>query len=69
MTEFGRACNSARVLKNAMGTLLTSFGGKSLQNRLSQEMIKVINLNTVNSRGLRNVIGGEAELLEGFDFN
>ena len=69
MTEFGRACNSARVLKNAMVTLLTSFGGKSLQNRLTQEMMKVIHLDMVNPRGLRNVIDGEAELLEGFDFN
>ena len=30
MAEFGRACNAARVLRNAMGTLLTSFGGKNL---------------------------------------
>ena len=38
-------------------------------SRLTQEMVKVIQEDTTNPRGLRNVIDGEAELLEGFDFN
>jgi hypothetical protein len=38
-------------------------------SRLTREMIKVIQADTVNDRGLRNVIDGEAELLQGFDFN
>jgi hypothetical protein len=32
-------------------------------------MVKVIQEDATNPRGLRNVIDGEAELLEGFDFN
>jgi hypothetical protein len=32
-------------------------------------MLKVIQEDAVNPRGLRNVIDGEAELVQGFDFN
>jgi hypothetical protein len=32
-------------------------------------MVKVIQADAVNERGLRNVIDGEAELLLGFEFN
>jgi hypothetical protein len=36
---------------------------------LTQQMLKVIQADAVNERGLRNVIDGEAELLTGFEFN
>lgn len=32
-------------------------------------MVKVIQADETNTRGQRNVIDGEAELLQGFDFN
>lgn len=32
-------------------------------------MVRVIQADATNPRGLRNVIDGEAELLEGFEFN
>jgi len=38
-------------------------------SRLTTEMVKVLQEDATNPRGLRNVIDGEAELLEGFDFN
>ena len=38
-------------------------------SRLTTEMVKVIQEDATNPRGLRNVIDGEAELLEGFEFN
>jgi hypothetical protein len=38
-------------------------------SRLTQEMVKVLQEDVTNPRSLRNVIDGEAELLEGFDFN
>lgn len=37
--------------------------------RLTSEMVKVIQADLTNPRGQRNVIDGEAELLEGFEFN
>lgn len=69
MAEFGRAGKAAKVLKNAVSTLLKSSSDRSMRNRLTSEMVKVIHLDTVNPRGLRNVIDGEAELLQGFEFN
>jgi hypothetical protein len=38
-------------------------------SRLTQEMVKVIQEDVTNTRGQRNVIDGEAVLLEGFEFN
>jgi hypothetical protein len=38
-------------------------------SRLTTDFIDVIQADTTNPRGQRNVIDGEAELLEGFDFN
>jgi hypothetical protein len=37
--------------------------------RLTQQMVRVIQADAINERGLRNVIDGEAELLTGFEFN
>ncbi|MCW3094091.1 MAG: hypothetical protein JWP81_5160 [Ferruginibacter sp.] len=37
--------------------------------RLTQEMVKVLQADVTSVRGKRNVIDGEAELLEGFEFN
>jgi len=38
-------------------------------SRLTKEMLKVIKADALNPRGLRNVIDGEAELLQHFEFN
>jgi hypothetical protein len=36
---------------------------------LRKRWVEVVKADTVNARGLRNAIDGEAELLEGFEFN
>jgi hypothetical protein len=38
-------------------------------SRLTQSMVKVIQADATNERGLRNVIDVKAELLAGFEFN
>jgi hypothetical protein len=48
--------------------LLNSADGRMV-SRLTQQMVKVIQADLINLRGLRNVIDGEAELLTGFEFN
>jgi len=37
--------------------------------RLTKQMLKIVQADATNPRGLRNVIDGEAELLYGFEFN
>lgn len=68
-SEFGRAGKAGKVLRNAIRGLLQNASDSRMVSRLTTEMIKVIQKDVTNTRGLRNVIDGEAELLTGFDFN
>jgi hypothetical protein len=67
--EFGRAGRAGKVLRNAIRGLLQNAKDPRMVSRLTSEMVKVIQADLTSARGLRNVIDGEAELLEGFDFN
>lgn len=69
MAEFGRAGKAGKVLRNSVQSLLRTAGDRLMVSRLTKEMVKVIQLDAINPRGQRNVIDGEAELLQGFDFN
>lgn len=68
-SEFGRAGKAGKVLRNAIRSLLQNAKDSKAVSRLTKEMMKVIKADTTSGRGLRNVIDGETELLEGFDFN
>ena len=68
-SEFGRAGKAGKTLRTAMRTLLINSADSRMVSRLTQAMVKVIQADLTNDRGLRNVIDGEAELLAGFDFN
>lgn len=67
--EFGRAGKAGKLLRNAMRAMLQNASDSRMVSRLTTQMIKVIQEDTINIRGQRNVIDGEAELLQGFDFN
>jgi hypothetical protein len=67
--EFGRAGQAGKVLRTALRSLLLNTADSRMLSRLTREMMKVIQADATNDRGLRNVIDGEAELLEGFEFN
>jgi hypothetical protein len=68
-SEFGRAGKAGKTLRTALRTLLLNSADSRMVSRLTQAMVKVIQADLTNERGLRNVIDGEAELLAGFDFN
>ncbi len=67
--EFGRAGKAGKLLRNAIRAMLQNASDSRMVSRLTAEMVKVIQEDITNPRGLRNVIDGEAELLEGFEFN
>ncbi|MBI2730359.1 MAG: hypothetical protein HYX40_06360 [Sphingobacteriales bacterium] len=67
--EFGRAGSAGKVLRTALRTLIQFAADGLVVARLTKEMMKVVKADAVNPRGYRNVIDGEAELLEGFEFN
>ena len=69
MAEFGRAGKAGKVLRNSITGLLRTSADRRMVSRLTKEMVKVIQMDAVNPRGLRNVIDGEAELLQDFEFN
>ena len=67
--EFGRAGKAGKMLRTSLRALLINSADSRMVSRLTQQMVKVIQADLVNERGLRNVIDGEAELLLGFEFN
>ena len=68
-SEFGAAGKAGKVLRTALRALLQNTSDSRMVSRLTTEMLKVIKADTTSERGQRNVIDGEAELLEGFEFN
>lgn len=68
-SEFGRAGKAGKILRTAIRPLLLNAADSRMVSRLTQKMVKVIQADQVNDRGMRNVIDGEAELLTGFEFN
>jgi hypothetical protein len=67
--EFGRAGAAGKLLRTALRALLINIADSRMTSRLTREMVKVIQADSTNVRGQRNVIDGEAELLNGFEFN
>lgn len=67
--EFGRAGKAGKILRTSLRALLQNASDSRMVSRLTQRMVKVIQMDAVNPRGERNVIDGEAELLLGFEFN
>jgi hypothetical protein len=67
--EFGRAGKAGKLLRNSIRALLQNASDSRMVGRLTQKMVEVIQEDITNPRGQRNVIDGEAELLEGFEFN
>jgi len=68
-SEFGAAGKAGKVLRNAVRSLLQNAKDSRVVSRLTTEMVKVIQEDQTNPRGQRNVIDGEATMLEGFEFN
>ena len=67
--EFGAAGKAGRILRTALRALLQNTADNRMVSRLTQEMVKVVQADATNARGQRNVLDGETELLEGFEFN
>ncbi len=67
--EFGAAGKAGKVLRKAFRGLLQNVSDLRMVSRLTKEMVKVLQMDATNPRGQRNVIDGEAELLQDFEFN
>lgn len=69
VAEFTRAAKAGKLLRSALHTLIRNVSDHRMVSRLTKQMMEVIKADAVNDRGERNVIDGEALLLEGFEFN
>ena len=67
--EFGNAGKAGKMLRTAIRPLLLNSADSRMASRLTQQMVRVIQADVTNDRGLRNVLDGETELLTGFEFN
>ena len=67
--EFGKAGKASKILRTAFKASLQKASDSRMVSRLTQQMMKVIKADTTSNRGERNVINGELQLLEGFEFN
>lgn len=68
-SEFGAAGKAGKVLRNSIRVILQNSSDNRVVSRLTQSMVEVIQADVTSVRGQRNVIDGEAEMLEGFEFN
>lgn len=68
-SEFGRAGKAVKLFRTAIRTLLQNAKDRRSSSRLVREMMKVIKADATSTRGMRNVVDGETELLQGFEFN
>lgn len=68
-SEFGTAGKAGKILRTSIRALLQNASDSRMVSRLTREMVKVVQADVTNSRGLRNVTDGKPELLEGFEFN
>ena len=67
--EFGRAGKAGQLFRLAIRGLLKNAKDNRVVSRLLKEMMKVIKADATSVRGMRNVMDGETELLQGFEFN
>jgi hypothetical protein len=69
MAEFSRAGKAASLFKTAFQSKTRKVGDSRAGSRLVAAMMKVLQEDATNDRGLRTVPGGDLALLQGFDFN
>ncbi len=67
--EFGRAGKAGKMLRTSFRSLLQNTADSRMVSRLTAEFVKVIKADATNDRGQRNVIDGEVDMLQGFEFN
>jgi len=67
--EFGRAGKASKLIRTAFQPLLTTTKDARMVSRLTTLLVKVLQGDLINKRGLRTVQDGDLELLRNFDFN
>ena len=67
--EFGRAGSAAKLLRDSLTSIISNGKDSAMSNRLTKLMLKVVQADAINDRGMRMVLDAETEMLKGFEFN
>lgn len=67
--EFGRAGKTGKLIRSAFSSLLSQTADDRMVSRLHKAIMFAQKADSVSFRGERNIITGDASLLEKFDFN
>ena len=67
--EFGAAASSGKLIRTALRSQIASFSDRRMVSRLTQKMMSILKLDTVNVRGSRAVSAVSCASLAGFNFN
>lgn len=67
--EFARAGKGSKMIRTALRVLIQNSSDRLMTSRLTRSMMEVVKADASNERGLRNIIDGEVEFLQGFEFN
>ena len=67
--EFGRAGKAGKLIRTAFREAIKNNKDSRMPNRLTQDLLKIIQADTANPRGERTVRGEHIHLIQGFDFN
>jgi len=67
--EFGRAGAAGKLLRTAFRQYMQNGADNRMVSRLTRAMMEAVKADATSTRGQRNVLDGELELLEGFEFN
>ncbi|HLW32162.1 MAG: hypothetical protein WBA61_08805 [Aequorivita sp.] len=69
MSEFGRAGQGGKLLREAVRPLMQFSKDRLLTSRLTTKLLAIVKSDPVNARGMRDLQEGNFNLLKGFDFN
>jgi len=67
--EFGRAVQAAKRMRSILRSVTLQNSDRRMASRLMSRLMRVIKADTVNDRGLRQVLGANTPILKGFSFN
>jgi len=69
IAEFERAAKAGKLFTDAFRVLATKAKDDAFTARINKEMMKVLQTDGENDRGLRTVVKGDIALLKGIEFN
>lgn len=67
--EFGTAGKGGQLIRKSQRILLRQVGDNRVTGRLVQQLMRIIQSDPINERGLRTVQDGDMSQLKGFEFN